>query len=191
MTVCFENGERSQLCLWHINPRESVSVSLFCLSSAAFCDSITDSVKKFRTFKVHSTKLIALHGIMAAYHQLACWASSSLPRQPIRTQDSLHSAHWRCQLHNNCLYPRLRLLTEQRVKNTCDQSAKTDAKFWEKYLSIRRMHKQRFFLLLLLLLLLFFFLEKRENGPNTLLITITFENFVNVLIKPHHTLREM
>ena len=61
-------GKEANCVCGTINPRESVSVSLFCLSSAAFCDSITDSVKKFRTFKVHSTKLISLHGIMAAYH---------------------------------------------------------------------------------------------------------------------------
>lgn len=72
-------GKEADCVCGTINPRESVGVSLFCLSSAAFCDSITDIVKKLRTLWVYSTKLIFLRGIGTANPEQARWANLALP----------------------------------------------------------------------------------------------------------------
>ena len=87
--VFLEPGKNA-ICVCNIiNPRVSFMFSLVWLSSAAFCDFIADIVQKLRTLLVRST------------HFFPCPRSK---RTRIRTQDSLHIAHERCQLYDKHPY---------------------------------------------------------------------------------------
>ena len=87
--VFLEPGKNAICVCNRTNPRVSFMFSLVWLSSAAFCDFIADIVQKLRTLLVRCT------------HFFPCPRSK---RTRIRTQDSLHIAHERCQLYDKHPY---------------------------------------------------------------------------------------